>query len=652
MKLNWKSTLSVFALTLALGMSTAFGMEDDNSAAHGSPPPARGALLDRANPNSLTDWNQLIRRSLIRRDDRSQDRPLTVWSFDGGGIIGILGAHAYAVADQVAKNLGLESIYKYIDAYAGTSTGGIYAVAANLPGEDGKPKLSPVDVLRIYRYYGGLIFKKYVSNHFNPAGVFTVQYNEEHLKSLMQHFCRDRNGGQILFNKLLKPVFVASYCTDPEEPVLFDSSNFGQVRDLTAYEVAMCTSAAPTFLNPVEVVYKGERRTFVDGGVWENDPANITYHAIKEHYQELVSREEADLMLLRLVSFGAGYVEQKAAKASLLTNASLKKNLEVTMQGLFNSREKSTESILRNTQKADQTVIPHNHRGVVLCDYERFQMNLPPEVKALDNVQPAALEELIALSKSRCMGPEFCSMLAKVLGVETGRVQEVILDATTQVAEQLNYYDLTQNHFYDHVAPIGEYIFRWQSEANFDISKYLQETVRVGELTDQSSNQDVMEKLLWVSNFMVHNMQHNMDKTYWSGFKDGFRKGSHLMAEEAASNLFLNLCTRVKADNNPVHPNFLEAIQAYKKSLVALFAQSSTTNGYMQEYKTSLEKSIESACKLPPLYKNQFLMILKKQLESTRSDRSFLKNLKDKVVNGWHESMIQKIQAALPQGNE
>lgn len=645
--MSLKSTTSILAMTLAFVTTTAFGMEEDLSVGYGSPPPAQGARVERANPNPLTDWNQLIQRSLIHRDDRSQDRPFTVWSFDGGGIIGILGAHAYAVADQVAKNLGLESIFDYIDAYAGTSTGGIYAVAANLPGEDGKPKLSPMDVLRIYRYYGGLIFKKYVSNHFNPAGVFTVQYNEEHLKSLMQHFCRDGNGEQILFNRLLKPVFVASYCTDPEEPVLFDSSNFDQVRDLTAYEVAMCTSAAPTFLNPVEVVYKGERRTFVDGGVWENDPANVTYHAIKEHYQEFISKEEADLMLLRLVSFGAGYVEQKAAKASLLTNASLKKNLEVTMQGLFNSREKSTEGILRNTQKADQTVIPHNHRGVVLCDYERFQMNLPPEVKALDNVQPAALEELIALSKSRCMGQEFCSMLAKVLGVKIERVQAVIFDATTQVAAQLNYYDLTQNHFYDHVAPIGEYIFRWQSDANFDINKYLQETVRTGELTAQSSNQDVMEKLLWVSNFMVHNMHHNMDKTNWSGFKDGFRRGSHLHAEEAALDLFLNLCRKVKADDNQVHPNFLKAIQAYKKSLEALFTQSSSTNGFMADYKASLEKSLESALLLPQLYKNQFLSVMKEQLEKTKSDRSFFANLKGMVAIGWHENMIQKVQTAL-----
>ena len=45
--------------------------------------------------------------------------------------------------------------------------------------------------------------------------------------------------------------------------------------DLPLWQAARATSAAPTYFPPFEVDWAGQRRSFVDGGVWANNPAGV-----------------------------------------------------------------------------------------------------------------------------------------------------------------------------------------------------------------------------------------------------------------------------------------------------------------------------------------------------------------------------------------
>ena len=78
-----------------------------------------------------------------------KDRPFRILSIDGGGICGILPAAVLAELEQ--RFLNGASIANYFDMIAGTSTGGIIALAL-AHGKTG------ADIRDVYLERGGLIF--------------------------------------------------------------------------------------------------------------------------------------------------------------------------------------------------------------------------------------------------------------------------------------------------------------------------------------------------------------------------------------------------------------------------------------------------------------------------------------------------------------
>ena len=176
-------------------------------------------------------------------------RVFKVLSIDGGGIKGIYSAK---ILEEIEKEFN-SSIVEYFDLICGTSTGGLIALALSL-------KIPVSEMVSLYENFGSLIFNK-------PKGL--KRYYRQLIKG-------GKYDNEILKNKL-KEIFRTSRISDSQcllciqsynltegRPFIFkyDHNEGGLRRDNdTLYvDVALATSAAPTFF-PVVEIFKYSRAT-------------------------------------------------------------------------------------------------------------------------------------------------------------------------------------------------------------------------------------------------------------------------------------------------------------------------------------------------------------------------------------------------------
>lgn len=182
------------------------------------------------------------------------DRPLQVLSLDGGGLKGLFSA---AVLEGLERDLNT-SILDHFDLVAGTSTGGLIALALGAG-------LSPTEIVDFYTSQGPRIF---------PGGARLRQlvrsrYSPEPLRSALQDVVGERR----LWQSVCRLV-VPSYSIDAADVYLFKTPHHPRLRRdcrERMVDVAMATTAAPTYLPAFRL---GNNR-LVDGGVWANNPALI-----------------------------------------------------------------------------------------------------------------------------------------------------------------------------------------------------------------------------------------------------------------------------------------------------------------------------------------------------------------------------------------
>ena len=179
-----------------------------------------------------------------------------ILSLDGGGIRGVFSA---AILAAIEKDLKV-NLTDHFDLIAGTSTGGIIAIALGLG-------LRPAEILEFYRAHGPKIFG-------NPLRWRSAQwwlrrkYRPAALESGLKAVFADR-----LFGHSTKRLVVPSYNLGEDDVYIFRTPHAERLRrDLTvpAWQVALATSAAPTYFPACRAV---DGMRLIDGGVWANNPA-------------------------------------------------------------------------------------------------------------------------------------------------------------------------------------------------------------------------------------------------------------------------------------------------------------------------------------------------------------------------------------------
>ncbi|MGD2136456.1 MAG: patatin-like phospholipase family protein [Gemmatimonadales bacterium] len=196
-----------------------------------------------------------------------------ILAIDGGGIRGIVPAMVLA---EIERRTGKPTA-RLFDLVAGTSTGGILALALAKPNAHGDPEYTAERLIELYEHEGTTIFSRSVWHTLRSAGnLLEEKYPAAGLEDVLARYF-----GETTLAEALMPVLVTGYEIERRIPFFFKSERArAKPRyDLPMGTVARATSAAPTYFEPALVNFEGDADYYalIDGGVYANNPGLCAY---------------------------------------------------------------------------------------------------------------------------------------------------------------------------------------------------------------------------------------------------------------------------------------------------------------------------------------------------------------------------------------
>jgi patatin-like phospholipase/acyl hydrolase len=183
-----------------------------------------------------------------------------ILSLDGGGIRGVFTA---AMLASIEEDHSVR-IADHFDLIAGTSTGGIIAIALGLG-------IRPREILDFYIEHGPRIFANRLGwrsvlhwTHRKYSGIAL----ERALKSIL---------GDKAFGESAKRLVIPAYNIAANDVYIFRTPHLEILRRdyrVPAWQVAMATGSAPTYFPAFAGL---DHLRLVDGGVWANNPSMVAY---------------------------------------------------------------------------------------------------------------------------------------------------------------------------------------------------------------------------------------------------------------------------------------------------------------------------------------------------------------------------------------
>ena len=184
-----------------------------------------------------------------------------ILTLDGGGIRGLI---TIIMMQNLAREQGLVNWLDQADLIAGTSTGGILALAI-AAGVDMK------EVRALYESKGQDVFDdSWLDDILDLATIIGAQYDNKKLTRELKKVIGEKTLGE-----LPRSVLVTAFDLDNEDPdpgkrtwkpkIFHNVPGTDNDNDVLAYKAALYTSAAPTYFPAVD--------GYVDGGVFANNPS-------------------------------------------------------------------------------------------------------------------------------------------------------------------------------------------------------------------------------------------------------------------------------------------------------------------------------------------------------------------------------------------
>ncbi|HEY9750909.1 MAG TPA: CBASS cGAMP-activated phospholipase [Allocoleopsis sp.] len=206
-------------------------------------------------------------------------RLIKVLAIDGGGIRGIIPAMLLA---EIEKRTG-RAIAELFDVIAGTSTGGILALGLTKPNTSGQPAYAAANLVQLYEAEGQRIFPQ--SSWIKLRSLLNQKYPAIGIETVLKQYF-----GDAMLSQALRTVLIPSYDTELRHPYFFKSrkARADGDRDFPMATVARATAAAPTYFEPLQAKSKQGLvpSTFIDGGVFANNPAMCAYVEARKNYPE------------------------------------------------------------------------------------------------------------------------------------------------------------------------------------------------------------------------------------------------------------------------------------------------------------------------------------------------------------------------------
>lgn len=203
-----------------------------------------------------------------------------ILSIDGGGIRGLI---PLRILVEVEKRTG-RSVAELFDIMAGTSTGGLIVLALNQAQEPNghpqarRPRFTAAQILDQYQSWGQKIFPPLPRGR---NGLLSYFRDEKYPSHGVETAFREIYGTTSILASL-GDVMITSYDLASRNPYFFKRFHDQPAHhflDVPMWEVARCTTAAPTYFEPYRLRVKGRPGSMVmiDGGVFANNPAMCAY---------------------------------------------------------------------------------------------------------------------------------------------------------------------------------------------------------------------------------------------------------------------------------------------------------------------------------------------------------------------------------------
>jgi patatin-like phospholipase/acyl hydrolase len=209
-------------------------------------------------------------------------KPIRVLSIDGGGIRGLIAA---VILQDMEKRLN-KPVSKVFDLVAGTSTGGLIAIALTAPLAEDRPRYSASKVVDLYIEQGREIFSASFWHRLKTiGGLLGPKYQSHGLRRVLQDHL-----GDLRLSETLIPTLITGYHIEGQSGVEFfseDAKDHPEDKDCLMYQVGMATSAAPIYFESVDIDFAwGKLLSVADGALYKHNPALLAYTNAKTMYPD------------------------------------------------------------------------------------------------------------------------------------------------------------------------------------------------------------------------------------------------------------------------------------------------------------------------------------------------------------------------------
>jgi patatin-like phospholipase/acyl hydrolase len=299
-------------------------------------------------------------------------------SIDGGGIRGIIPAMVLA---ELERKTG-RPICQLFDLIAGTSTGGVLALALTKPDATGQPAYSAVRLVELYELEGATIFSP--AWHRWPIigflyDLFFVRYSARNVGRVLRHYFGDTR-----LSEAITPLLITAYELEKRDPWFFKSEKAKIMtdHDFPMRQAAYATSAAPTYFPPLPLPAPPPLRQYalIDGGMYAQNPAMCAFveaHTIYPHATDFI-----------VASLGTGQTKQpipyRSAKRWGVAGWA-RPILDVVFDGVSDTVDYELEKLLPPVGGSQR--------------HYRFQAELEEGEDAMDDPSPANIQKLKGVAR-------------------------------------------------------------------------------------------------------------------------------------------------------------------------------------------------------------------------------------------------------------
>lgn len=200
-----------------------------------------------------------------------------ILALSGGGYRGLFSARILELMEEQYGG----SIADRFDLISGTSIGGILALAL-------AARIPAANLKNIFVNHGGKIFQ----SRGPGSGWLGAKYDNRYLKELL---AREEYLGERLLGDSRSRLVIPAVNYTSGAPQLFKTphhQNFGRDHGLLMVDVAMATSAAPTYFP----IYEMNSQRYVDGGLVANAPGLLAVHEARK----FLGQDQNDIHVLAI----------------------------------------------------------------------------------------------------------------------------------------------------------------------------------------------------------------------------------------------------------------------------------------------------------------------------------------------------------------